>query len=428
MRLARRRIHGPAFGGATDYNSGMPPQWTPMRWPAAWSDPSSLRFIEGTAINHILVDPSPQLDPIRAAAQQKGIHCSTPDALPPGVVLAKGAWPGIKMASEAGGGPTGVPWVDSNGWLIRLTSALKPESTIWVDAPPKDDRHVRVSAYRAAIADGAAHGGRWVIALDKAWASGIAAPNSDAVANWKKLAQTAAFFDAHKAWADYAPVAVAALVSDFTGPNEFFSQELLNLLARAGLHYRIVPKDRVTAASLAGLRAVIYADQQPPAPNLRAGIDRFVEAGGMLITAPKWGAVSGAPVRSADQPRFVSHVKGKGTISIAKAEPDDPYLFANDAVVLVSHRYDQVRFWNGGATAAYYTLAPGGKQAVVHCLFYADWGPDSASVRIAGRFRSVRMSTLEQPDPRPVPSEADKDGIEVHLPQVSQYVALQLEV
>jgi hypothetical protein len=41
-----------------------------------------------------------------------------------------------------------------------------------------------------------------------------------------------------KAWPDYIPRAVAGVVSDFTGDNEFFSHELLNLMGRAGLHYR----------------------------------------------------------------------------------------------------------------------------------------------------------------------------------------------
>jgi hypothetical protein len=78
----------------------------------------------------------------------------------------------------------------------------------------------------------------------------------------KTLSAAAAFFAERKTWAGYTPMAVVGVVSDFSGPNEFFSQELLNLLARAGQHYRILRKDRSAAPRLEGLRAVIYSTRR----------------------------------------------------------------------------------------------------------------------------------------------------------------------
>ena len=93
----------------------------------------------------------------------------------------------------------------------------------------------------------------------------------------------------------------------------------------------------------------------------------------------------------------------------------------------MSHRHDLVRFWNGGATGSFYTMSPDRKQAIVHLLFYANRGPDSASVRVVGRYRSARISSPDQPAARGVEMVSQKDAVEVHLPQVSQYVALQLD-
>jgi hypothetical protein len=125
--------------------------------------------------------------------------------------------------------------------------------------------------------------------------------------------------------------------------------------------------------------------------------------------------------------RFSLFAAGSGSVALAKAPPDDPYLWANDSVVLVSHRYDLVRFWNSGATGAYCTLAPDGKQALVHLMFYSDRGPDAASVRIAGKYRAVRVSTVDSAQLAGVKVETQKDAVELHLPQVSQYVAVELE-
>ena len=217
-----------------------------------------------------------------------------------------------------------------------------------------------------------------------------------------------------------------AVVSDFAGPNEFFGGELLNLLARAGQHYRIALKSKPIA--LGGLRAAVYADQEPPSPAVRKQVMDFVQAGGLLITVPKWGELPRAGGETGEHPRFTVFGHGKGRIAVAKAEPDDPFQFANDAAVILSHRHDLVRFWNGGATGAYYTMSPDRKQAIVHLLFYANRGPDSASVRVAGRFRAGRIAAPNQPEPRNVELQAEKDGTEIHLPQVGQYVALQLEI
>ena len=102
-------------------------------------------------------------------------------------------------------------------------------------------------------------------------------------------------------------------------------------------------------------------------------------------------------------------------------------MLANDSTLLISHRYELLRFWNGGAFGSYLTVAPDRKRAVAHLLFYADRGPDHASVRIAGRYRKVSLWTPDNPEPRPVEAEIQKDAVELHLPAVSQYAAAELE-
>jgi len=102
--------------------------------------------------------------------------------------------------------------------------------------------------------------------------------------------------------------------------------------------------------------------------------------------------------------------------------------FANDSAVLISHRYELIRFWNGGATGAFLTASPDRQRAVAHLLFYADFGPDRASVRIAGPWRKASLWTLDRPEARPIEIEIQKDAVELHLPRVSQYAAAELEV
>ena len=409
----------------------MTAQWTPMRWPDGWKDPGMLDLLKGTAIDHLLIGTGAEWSAVRSRAAREGFHVSEPGAAPAGVEIVKGQWPGVKLQRGGGGagaGPTGVPWVDSNGWAIRLAAALHSDTAVWVDAAPAGDSVITAGSYLIAVADSAAYGGRWIVSLDDRLAVSLAAGKSDALATWRRLTAAAGFFAAHKAWPGYVPMAVVGVVSDFTGGNEFFSQELLNLLARAGQHCRILPKGGITDASLVGLRAAIYADAEPPAPAVRKQVLAFVQAGGMLITTPKWGEVPGTPVKNDGNPRYSMRAAGKGKIAVAVAGPDDPYLLANESVVMVSHRYDLVRFWNSGAAGSFCTVAPDGRQAVVHLLFYAFRGPDSATVRIAGRYRAARAYTAENPAGIKVEWAMQTDAVEIHLPAVSQYVAVELEI
>ncbi len=403
--------------------------FTPMRWPGSWKSPSAVGLLKGTPINWLFFDKDAGLAPVIEQAKQAGLNVAEIASPPAGVAILPGDWPGVAPMARGGGasaGPTGVPWVDTNSWKIRLETARRPGANIWVDAPPKGAR-ISAGSYRTAIADAAAAGGRWVISLDAQLAAGIADAKADALATWKDIATAAAFFAARKDWPAYLPEAVVGIISSFAGDDEFLGQELLNLIGRANQQYAVLLKDKLTATSFRGLRAVIYADAQPPAAGLRKQILDFVSAGGLLITGPKWGTPPGLPAKE-EHPRYAARTLGKGRLAIAKADPDDPWVLANDSALLISRRYELLRFWNGGAIGSFLTVAPDRKRAVAHLLFYADRGPDHVSVRIAGRYRKASLWTPDRVAPRAVEMEIQKDAVELHLPAVSQYAAAELEV
>ena len=398
-----------------------------------------MTILKGTCINYLLMDKSAALEPVASEAQKNGISVGGPDSLPPGVSLVSGEWPGIQLSPSGkvdtvAAGPTGAPWVDSNGWKIRLTAALHPETTVWVDAPPKGPR-LFPQSYVVAVADSAARGGRWVISLDDQLAAGIAGQTPAALATWKRITAAAGFFDAHRSWQAYLPAASIGVISDFAGPNEFLGQELLNLLDRTNEQYRIIPKAKVSATTISGLAAVLYLDADAPSPDTRKLILAFVEAGGMLISGPEWRGLPGSPAKYDEHPRFGSRLLGKGRIAVAKASLSDPYLLANDSVILVGHRYDLIRSWNGGAVGPYLTGTPDRKRALAQILFYSELGPNlqrggrgnEITVWIGGRYRAAQLWTLDQTTPRPVEMEPATDGVELHLPSVSEYAAVELE-
>lgn len=398
---------------------------TPMRWPGAWREPSALDLLRGTAIDCVLVPQGSEFDTVRSRARAAGLLALDAQSPPPGIRIVKGEWPGVKMGrnSRAEAGPTGVPWVDSNGWAIRLERIEHPDAEVWVDAAPAANAAIPADAYMIAIADGAANGGRWIIALDDALAAAVLARKPEADRPWNRIKQAAAFFAAHPDWPEYLPVAAIGVVSDFSGGNEFFSRELLNLLARAGQPACPIAKDRVDPG---GLKALVYTDAEPPSADLRRRVMDFVAAGGLLIAAA-WPAPPGQPA-ACPLDGFTMSSHGKGRVALAKEPPQDPYALAADCVLLLSHRHDLVRVWNGGATAFSFTQSPDGKRALVQVLFFSYVGPDAASVWVRGRFRTAAASTIDAPRVDGIEMVEAMDGTEVHLPRISQYVALELGV
>ncbi len=403
-----------------------------MRWPGAWKDPSNLSMLKGTAINYLLIEKGSDLGPVADRARQEGLKVGEAGLAPPGVTIAKGEWPGVKLTQSgtldrASAGPTGVPWVDSNGWKVRLAAALQPGAGIWVEADPQRPR-LPANSYTVAVADAAAHGGRWIISPDNNLIEGIAGQKPEAFELWKKISGAAGFFAARGDWENYVPAAVMGIVSDFSGKNEFMSHELLNLVDRTNQQYRIIVKSKVAPSDFSGLKAVLCADEEPPSPELRKQILAFVQAGGMLITGPKWGKIPGAPAKDGGHPGYALRVLGKGRVAVAQPDFEDPYLVANDSVVLISHRYELLRFWNGGAVGSYFTMEPSRKKALVHLLFYAFmFGNNKPTVRVAGKYATCKLWTVDQPAPQTIEMEPQSDAVELHLPPISQYAAVELE-
>jgi hypothetical protein len=410
----------------------MPADWIPMRWPSTWKDASALELVKDTGINCLLIEKGKEFQAVISQAREQGFTVVEPGSLPSEITLVKGLWPGVRLGRTDGGdqftaGPTGEPWVDSNAWRIRLALARRPGQPVWVDASPRKP-WLFAESYLIGVADAAAYGARWIISLDEQLAAGIAGQKPESLLTWRWVTASTKFFATHPHWSTYQPEAVVGIVSSFSGKNEAFNNELLNLVARSNQQYRIILKDNVTGFLFDGLKALIYLDADAPAPALKEQIIPFVQAGGTLITGQMWGDLPGTIEEKEQHPRYTVRVLGKGRLAALKNGPLDPYLVAQDSLVLISHRHDLLRFWNGGAVGSYMTMAPDRKRVLVQVLFYAGARGRQSTVRVAGQYRTAVLSTFAHPEPQTVEADIQKGGIELHLPPVPQYAAVELEI
>lgn len=340
-------------------------------------------------------------------------------------------WPGIRETRprdvDAASGPTGPPWLDSNAWYVRLARSLVNPKSLWLgfDAPDVG-QSLEEAAYLQAIADTSVFGGRWLVSLDPHLRSGLSRRTSAAETRWRGIARGIGFFEAHRDWVGYLPEGQLGVVSDYAGADEFLSFEVLNLLSRQGSLYRILDKPKALAASLDGLDAILFVDSAPPEPALAAELDAFADAGGTLIAPAFWPA-RGAPDDSAWFPRFRVFRTGRGRLAVARAELADPYVLADDAQLLMSHRYDRLRVFNPGTAQFHYALRTDGRGAILHALRLDEPDPRQPLTAWFERpWTRARVWTPAGPDATEVKRTAPERGVEFSLAALPGYSALEL--
>ena len=414
-----------------------------MRWPPTWTDPALLRVLEGTPFNCLAMEWSAALAPVAARARAAGLSlvaigneaarsaaaaaglAPAPESL---LIASDSVWPGIASQSDgAESGPTANPWIDSNGWLLRLAKVRSPQKTVWLMfAPPGPPQVVLPESYLRAIADAGVWGGRWVVSLDSDLRAGLERGEAKALSSWKASAGAVAFFEQRRAWSALEPLGVVVVVSDFAGPNETTGQEILNLMGRRSLAYRILETSAAATASLDGFQAVVAVDEGVPAPALRRKLLAFANRGGLLVVGAAWKQPDAKPT-GLDHPRVDVRRLGQGRLAICKTSPPDPFMIARDVHMLLGRSYDLARFFNLSAFLSQCSASPDRTQEVVQIVSFAIRFPnDLATVWVPRKYASARLWTLGSQGPSPIEMVPENGGASLLLPPVPVYAGIEL--
>jgi hypothetical protein len=265
-----------------------------------------------------------------------------------------------------------------------------------------------------------------MVSLDPRLRGGLARQEADALSMWGEIGRGLAFFDEHRAWDRYRPVGHLGVVSDFSGDDEFMALEVLNLLSRQSTLYRIVEKGRALDESLDGLRAVLFIDEDPPEPELRRKLYSFTEEGGTLITPPGWEE-RGTQIEHAWPPRFRVFDYGRGRLAVAREDIADPYILADDAQLLMSHRHDGVRLFNAMTAMFHYCLSEDGASGVLHLIsFFNLFSGVPLTVWFRRDWASAHLWVPGAGEPGTAEWRPAETGVEFTLESVPDYGALEV--
>ncbi len=397
------------------------PELIPFRWPQEWKDPSKLDLLKGTPIN-CLVGEAPPPFALGSFQFVKLAKNETPKE----IAVREGVWPRIlpseKKDDAAEAGPTGSPWVDSSAGVIRLAQIMEPGKPVWLTfQPPSGKDIIPLDGFVKPIAEACSFGARWVVTLSQPFLEGLGARSDAALSSWNRMVAAMKFFETHAEWKTWQPVAALAAISTFEGDNELMGAEFLNLAPRRQLAYLAIRTEEALKADLAGFKAVVYIDAKPPEGELRKKLLAFAEAGGMLIS-PR-GVVTGAPAERRGNHQI--YRTGKGRVAVPLEAWFDPYLLVREVHLLMSHREDVVRVWNGADVGSHMVAAPKSNRAVVHLTQYAGTRTQPLTIGVSRPVRLARVFNLEsEKTVKPVRGEL---GNEIQVGEFSAYAAVELE-
>jgi hypothetical protein len=419
----------------------------PFEWPASWRSPDLLKLLDGGPINTLLL-PEGAPPEIRTAAEARKLECPAQiqwsslkevdwRSSAPVVAINDGVWPDLSLKTQSNspdgvqGGPTGAPWLDANGWLLQLARCRAAGRPVWIKAPPPEKPEtLNFSTYLLAACEAAAYGARRPIWLPPLLAEGLAKGHAAALADWRKLMDLQRWLESHNSWAAWPVLARLAIVSDFSGANEYNSGEVLNLSARRNLAFVPLEKAKLTAADLAGKRAVLYADGDAMPAAMVPLVQKFVEAGGLLLCmkGPSAAIRNTRPSRE-QHPRYTLMECGKGRVAVSKADWDDQFIVAQDTHLLMSRRYDAIRLFNAGSITCYQTHSADGGKWLAHLLNYAGRMPaHQVSLQTWQAIKAAKAYMPEKAEPVVLEIHREPGQQEVYLPSFSVYCAVELEL
>ncbi len=351
-----------------------------------------------------------------------GIFCTTGNV-----------WPGGNLPTMRGdtalGGPTGNPWVNSNGWFALLAQHLVPGKSLWLDIDlPDSSGMLPVEDYCLTIADSCVFGARWILSLDGKLRTALLNGDAQATNAWNRITQTVSFFERHAAWQAYHPMGVLGVVSDFRDRNAVMGGEVLNLLNRRQIQFVILDRGEALTTQLTGLKAILWVDEDAPSAEQHRQLLAFVEQGGLVVAFNYWGP-PGLPSHTADWLfGYVIYDVGKGRIVVPTDGFTDPYQLARNTHVLVGREYDVARLYNTGTTAYYYTsIDPDRRRELVQIINYANHRAEYVTLWVNNKAPAARLLSPEAQTSAALAGSSSAGGTSFDLPTFSVNCAVELE-
>jgi hypothetical protein len=439
-----------------------PADWVPARW--QWNDAASLELLAGTPLNCLLLKSypaelvaaatarniatlaviAPGGDAVAAARKALAANLTGivlegdfPDDVAASVKQAAGAapvieltsrarmklgsgapvigtyqgvWPGIVDTGHAKSGPTGSTWIDTNTGFIRAARAWGA-AQLWLGNQPPANTVITSQRYMQVIADAAASGARWVVALDPDLAARLAKREADAMRDWARIANMSAYFERHPEWRGMGEFGQLAVVQD-PAKGGLLSGGILDMIAVKHTPVRPIPRERLTPDALKGATMAVNVDGDALTAEQKETLRNFTRGGGMLLTGP---------------PGWKDAAPQGGRITLDKTELERLNDIWRDVNSMVGRRNLGVRLFNVSSMLSNVLVSADGKTEIVHVVNYSDYPVENVTLHYLGNYKRATLITPEGVEKKLEIYPADEGwGVDIDKVRVCATIRLEL--
>jgi len=294
--------------------------------------------------------------------------------------------------------------------------------------PAQSESALAAESYLLALADTESHGARWIVSLDDAFRSALSGHEATALEHWKQIAGAIAFFRSRRAWSELHPKAALGIATGGAEADVSMQDEILNLLGRRQVPFRILGKNPWKEAETQDLVAILCSDANPPDATQRGVLLKFAEQGGLLIVPNTWEKPAGVIVSHDLEDDYALVRLGKGRMAWARGSWQDPYRVAEEIHLLMSRRNDLFRLGNGPSMSVCCTGSSDGRRTLIQLVSFDRHGSRlPVSLWVKPHFRAARLWKLGSSEPMILSAKAEQGGQELSLPSFATYAAVELE-
>jgi hypothetical protein len=292
----------------------------------------------------------------------------------------QGVWPGVAVEDDGAkkSGPTGSVWIDTNTGFIRAVRAWG-DAALWIANKPPEKTVVTGTRYLQAIADAAASGARWVIALDDDFATRLERRDDAALGDWRRMMQLEGYFEHHPEWSKMHEFGRLAVVQD-PAKGGLLSGGILDMIAVKHTPVRPVPRQHLSADALKGATMAVNVDAEALTPEEREVLRGFARGGGTLLTGP---------------PGWKDRSPGGDRITLEKAELERLNDIWRDVNSMVGRRNLGVRLFNVSSMLSNVLVSDDGKTAIVHLVNYSDYPIENVTAHIMADYTRATLLTAD---------------------------------
>jgi hypothetical protein len=440
------------------------PDWVPARWQS--SDPKSLELIAQTPINCLLLEKANWSADFAKAATSRGIvtlavlhpgsnaidearkltalglsgvvlegdfdpkiHAALADskiltiALPsrakmrldddsaPVIGSYQGLWPGIQIEEDGAtkSAPSGAPWIDTNTGFLRFVRSYTTKP-VWIANQPPAKTVLPVNRYLQAIGDAAIAGARWVVSLDDDFNRRLLAHQPQALADWKQIGDTLAYYESHKDWKSMTPHGQFALVEDVDS-GALLSGGILDMIAVKHTPVQPIPNPRLSAAAMKNAQMAVDVDPSALTPPQKDVLRNFTRAGGTLLNAP---------------PGWTFPMPKSGEITLGKDDFKKLDEIWKEVNGMMGHTNLGARLFNVSSMLSNLVGTPDGKRVALHLVNYTDFPVESITAHVLGSYTHARLYAPGS-EPRDLPVYKVEEGTGVDIDKINTLATVVFE-